>query len=175
MKVVVLNGWLRLFVIVSAIWLGLISVLFFVSLPKVPNESEIEQIALFKAISEIEKIQEHQSGDSLYEAVSKICDEAQMDSQINTNKCLQLLMAPDTSLRSGDRSGLAAEAILQNRIAKPIQKRLIPVIRAEQNDEFWSFVKDQAPRYAGLAMFLPMILLVSGVAVAWVRKGFSNE
>lgn len=70
--------------------------------------------------------------------------------------------------------GMASQGILMSYIISPKLEERTSQIRSAQEDELRPVIKEVVTNHLKQAIFLPLIILVLGNTIAWIRRGFKQ-
>lgn len=165
-----LNGWMRLYIITVAIWVGLLSYWLFAALPSRPDDFSLSMKAALIISNEMDQIREITDPTDRYRSADEFCERAYLkasdqSSPINKNECLELMMNPDSE-------ATVANAITEIRLSYPFKTDKIRDLREEHDAQFWSALGDLLPSFVVRLIGGPLMLLACWFLVTWVRRGF---
>lgn len=169
-KLPLLNGWMRLYIIAVAIWVGLLSYWLYAALPSSPDDFSLDMKATLLLSNEMDQIRGITDPIDRYRSADEFCERAYLkasdqSSPVNKNECLEFMMNPDSK-------ATMANAITEVRLSYPFKTDKIRDLREEHHARFWSALEDLLPNFVVRLIGGPLVLLACGFLVTWVRRGF---
>lgn len=170
MKLPLLNGWMRLYVIAVALWVGAMAYWLYMALPERYGQESLS----FRASSMVADVIEHirKTPDALarYKSADAFCEDAYTKAQgagrsINKNQCLEHIL-------NAQGKGATELAISEIEITSATRQEKLRELGQAQDEQFRSALENLLPGFATRLIGGPVLLFVCGYLVGWVRRGF---
>lgn len=173
LRLPLLNGWMRLYIVVVAVWIAALSYWFSTILPSRPDDFSLEIQANLQLSNELDHIRRISDPADRYRSADRFCEIAYLkasdqSSPINKNECLEFMLNPNSTSPT-------AQAVTEVRLTSPLKMDKIRDLRKANDVQFWSAMKDLLPSFVVQLIGGPLALLACGVVVAWVRRGFKVD
>lgn len=170
LKFPLLNGWMRLYIIAVALWVGLLSYWLYMALPSRPDDFSLDSKATLLISNEMDQIRGISDPIDRYRSADEFCEKAYLkagdqSSPINKNECLEFMMSPEKKFTTAD-------AVTEVRLRYPFKMDKVRDLREAHDAQFWSALEDSLPSFVVRLIGGPLVLLACGVLVTWVRRGF---
>lgn len=170
LKFPLLNGWMRLYIIAVALWVGLLSYWLYMALPSRPDDFSLDSKATLLISNEMDQIRGISDPIDRYRSADEFCEKAYLkagdqSSPINKNECLEFMMSPEKKFTTAD-------AVTEVRLRYPFKMDKVRDLREAHDAQFWSALEDSLPSFVVRLIGGPLVLLACGFLVTWVRRGF---
>ncbi|WP_290867867.1 hypothetical protein [Aquabacterium sp.] len=165
MKNVSLNGWWRLYVVFTFIWLAATVASYYYSLPKFDEDPE--QIAYGELRNQIEAVQRIRDPLELHKEADRLCEEAYNLTKINKNSCMSFMITPDAKKASSN-------VLMMIHVTKPLLANKIQQVKERIAEEQKPQIIHESIRHLRIALTVPIITLIAGLSLAWIRRGFKG-
>jgi len=170
MKLPLLNGWMRLYVIAVALWVGAMSFWLYMALPERYGQESLSLRASSMASDEIEHIRKKQDGLERYKSADAFCEDAYTKAlgagiSANKNQCLDHIL-------NAQGIGATELAISEIEITRGIRQEKLRELGQAQDEQFRSALDDLLPGFATRLIGGPVLFFLCGYLVVWVRRGF---
>jgi hypothetical protein len=162
-----LTGWMRLYFAFSVVWLIFTAFSLHASLPSSDDLPSAEQLARSELKREVERIGSIQDPAERLPLIVDICKKAHEKTAISKGECMAFVIKPEAF-------GMASQAIMMSHIISPKLEERTSKIRSTQEDELRPVIKDVVTNHLKQAFVLPLLILVLGNTIAWIRRGFKQ-
>lgn len=161
------TGWMRLYFAFSVVWLIFTAFSLQARLPKSDDLPSAEHLARSELQREVERIGSIQDPAERLSLIVDTCKKAYEKTKIDTGECIAFLIKPETF-------GMAAQSIMMIHIISPKLAERTSQIRSAQEDELRPVIKEVVANHLKQAIVLPLLILVLGNTIAWIRRGFKR-
>jgi hypothetical protein len=163
-----LGGWVRLYIALCVPWLFFQSCGFIENLPQVPTKDVVDELAMVRSGAAVDGVVNISDPIGRITSARILCDKVYEINGFNTNECIELITTPGTR----DIGSIITQL---NKIKIPLRDS----IKRDAERDLWegliSAAKEKGPRALAVASIPPIILLLLGFVVSWVRSGFIKK
>ena len=147
-------------------WLAATVASYYHSLPE--SDKDPEQIAYAELQDQIEAVQKIRDPLELHKEADRLCEDAYNLTNIDKNSCMSFMITPDPKAASSN-------VIMMIHISKPMLTSKIQEVKQQIAEEDKPKIFHESIRHLKVALTVPTVTLVVGLAVAWIRRGFKGQ